>query len=393
MRPTDKIETIVKRTKIKTNPTVNERVLNNLLDQLPPASTAKTSAGPSIWRTLMNKRMTQLAAVAAVLIAGVIVWTQFASVKPTFAKVVQPLLTAQTLSYDFITGPEKEGTVIHDIVSGSRIRRTLSTMESITMIMDTENARMLHLESGKKTAQYFDMKGPLQLGTQEFLNFLRTTIQRLQDQPEFAAETLGSRDIDGRKTVGYAAAEPNLKIQIWADIKTSLPVRIEMTMWPQVVTLKNFQFDVPVADSLMSMDIPAGYSLVKSEMDLADATEADFVASLKVWAEVLRDGTFPDSVTNDQYLKQVPLLQGAVSRLNLSEQEADKLGTSFVKGMMFISLSQAKRHEQWHYAGSGVKLGDAAKAIFWYRPKDAQNYRVVYGDLHVEDVPADRLPQ
>ncbi len=394
MRPTDKIENLVKQTKIKTNPTVNAHVLNDLLDQLPGAPKTKTPVGgPSLWRTLMKTRMTQLTAVAAVLIIGTIVWTQFSFVKPTFAEVVRPLLNAQTIIYDFIAGPENEGPVMHDIVSGNRIRRTISTMETITMVLDIENARMLHLESGKKEARYFDMKGPLQFGTQEFLNFIRTTIRQLQEQPQFAAETLGSKDIDGRTTVGYAAGDEKVKIEIWADTKTSRPVRIVMTMGPQVVTLKNFQFDIPVDAALVSMDLPAGYTLQKAEVDLADATEEDFVASLKVWAGVLRDGTFPEGITNDQYMKQIPLLEGAVGRLNLSPQEAEKTGTSFVKGMMFISLFAAKGHEQWHYDGGGVKLGDATKAIFWYRPKDAQNYRVVYGDLHTADLPADRLPQ
>ena len=47
----------------------------------------------------------------------------------------------------------------------------------------------------------------------------------------------------------------------------------------------------------------------------------------------------------------------------------------------------------WHYAGSGVKLGDASKAIFWYLPKDSKTYRVIYGDLHVKDVAPENLPK
>jgi hypothetical protein len=42
--------------------------------------------------------------------------------------------------------------------------------------------------------------------------------------------------------------------------------------------------------------------------------------------------------------------------------------------------------------GEGVKLGDANKAIFWYRPEGATNYRVVYGDLSVKDMAPENLP-
>ena len=45
------------------------------------------------------------------------------------------------------------------------------------------------------------------------------------------------------------------------------------------------------------------------------------------------------------------------------------------------------------YRSDGVKLGDADKILFWYRPEGAADYRVIYGDLHVSDVTEDRLPE
>ncbi len=32
-----------------------------------------------------------------------------------------------------------------------------------------------------------------------------------------------------------------------------------------------------------------------------------------------------------------------------------------------------------------MSLGSADKPIFWYRPKDAKKYRVIYGDLSVRE--------
>ena len=394
MRPTDNIEKRVKQAKIKTSAEVSRHVLNDLLSLLPPADAAgKTPTQPTLWRTLMNGKMTKFAAVAAVLIVIAFVATQLIVVAPTFAEVVRPLLNAETLIYDFITGPEDEGTLIHDIVVGRRIRRTVSNLENVTMILDIENARMLHLDNSKKQASYFDMDGPLQYGTQGFLDFIRQTIRRTQENPEASAEKLGTRQINGRTAVGFAAGGQNEKIKIWADAKTSLPVRIEMAIGPQAITLKNFEFDVPVDASQVSMDVPAGYTLEETKLDLSNATEEDFIAGLKVWAELLLDGRFPESITNDQYMKQVPLLEGAIAALDLPKDEAEQIGANFIKGMMFIALFEAKGMEQWRYAGNTAKLGDAQAPIFWYRPKDAQNYRVIYGDFHVEDVPADRIPK
>ena len=44
------------------------------------------------------------------------------------------------------------------------------------------------------------------------------------------------------------------------------------------------------------------------------------------------------------------------------------------------------------YKPEGVKLGDADKVLFWYKPKGKETYRALFGDLHAADVTADQLP-
>ena len=58
-----------------------------------------------------------------------------------------------------------------------------------------------------------------------------------------------------------------------------------------------------------------------------------------------------------------------------------------------------------HYAGKRVSLGAVDTPIFWYRPKDAKEYRIIYADLSVREadmppnvpdaqpVPAPRSPK
>jgi hypothetical protein len=52
-----------------------------------------------------------------------------------------------------------------------------------------------------------------------------------------------------------------------------------------------------------------------------------------------------------------------------------------------------KGEGKWYYRGKGVQLGAAETPIFWYRPKNSPTYRVIYGDLHVEDVAPENLPE
>ena len=65
-------------------------------------------------------------------------------------------------------------------------------------------------------------------------------------------------------------------------------------------------------------------------------------------------------------------------------------------GQMFNALlfvAHLPKESNWRYAGNGVKLGTADKAIFWYIPKGSNNYRVIYGDLSVKDVNEADLPK
>jgi hypothetical protein len=48
--------------------------------------------------------------------------------------------------------------------------------------------------------------------------------------------------------------------------------------------------------------------------------------------------------------------------------------------------------DTWHYQGRGVDLGDAKIAVAWYKPKGAEFYRVIFGDLSVRELSSDELP-
>ena len=65
------------------------------------------------------------------------------------------------------------------------------------------------------------------------------------------------------------------------------------------------------------------------------------------------------------------------------QQESWKPRQSFSEACMFTTL--LPKEADAHYAGKGVSLGAADTPIFWYRPKDAKKYRVIYADLSVRE--------
>jgi hypothetical protein len=102
------------------------------------------------------------------------------------------------------------------------------------------------------------------------------------------------------------------------------------------------------------------------------------------------DGRFPEAIGTENSMKQMPLLVEKLPSLDLSEEEMMQLPIKFARGMLFLQIYETSG--KWHYAGADVELGDADTPIFWYLPKDSDTYRVIYGDLSVQNVTPENLP-
>ncbi|MHC4744042.1 MAG: hypothetical protein ACYS8Z_19160, partial [Planctomycetota bacterium] len=355
----------------------------------PPAKSIRPS---NIWRIVMKSGITKLAAAAVIIVAlafGVYFLTG-PGAGVAFADVIRPILNARTAVLDIIVGDEDTSPVITDMVMGSRIRRTLANIDAVSII-DLETARILTLEPKDKNATYIDLEGLPEQKTTNYLQSLQNLIIELQDSPHFVVEELPEQEIDGQVAVGFLAKHPRVELTIWADPQTALPIRIESQEGQLFIICKNFQFDVQMDPNLFSMDVPEGYTMREAELDLFGATEEDFIEGLRLWAEMLGEGQFPEDVSVEYYVRQVKLIEEKFDQSELSDDEKLQLGLKLNRYVLFTRFFQGEG--KWYYAGKGVKLGDADTAIFWYRPKDSETYRVIYGDLSVEDVAAEDLPQ
>lgn len=345
-----------------------------------------TAALELIRRTIMNSKRFRLVAAAVIVIAAIIGLAPFLGGTVTFAKVVKPILNARTVVFDLVLGNDETSPVMHEVVSGSRIRRTISNMPALVMILDLDNKKMLALDTHGKTAGYVDL-GEVGDKTQNYIEAVRKIIVELQNGLDI--EKLPERQIDGKKAIGFKGGNAREKLTIWADPKTALPIRIELEIGQMCIIFKNFEFDPQIEE--ISMDVPPGYTLDEAQFDLSNATEQDLAESLRIWAEIILDGTFPDAIGTDHFMKQVAVLGHKIPQLDIPDSEKEQLGFKFGKGMIF--LQKFEFGGKWRYVGKGVKLGDAEKPIFWYQPEGSEKYRVIYGDLRVVEVAAEDLPK
>jgi len=368
---------------------VLERIIREQNVRLQTAEKAGTSL--RIRRIIMKSKIIRLAAAAAIIIVAIVGVSRFFGGTVTFAEVIKPILNARTVVLDFVVGSEETGPVMHDIIFGSKIRRTFSNMDTI-LIIDLDNAKMLTLDPPSKGAVYVGIDGPLREGTRNLIEFVRNAVIRVKDQPDMPVQELGQREIDGRKAVGFLVRGLNEDLTIWADATTATPIRIELLYGQTLYILKNIEFDVPVDESLVSMDVPAGYTLSDKQFDMRQFTEQDFITVLRLWAEHMLGGNFPESLSLEDLMNLTPQIGQKIGQLNISDEEKTQLGMTLGRGFVFFQ-QLGPNGVDWHYAGGGVRLGDASKAVFWYQPKGSPTYRVIYGDLSVKDLAPEDLPK
>jgi hypothetical protein len=250
-------------------------------------------------------------------------------------------------------------------------------------------------------AQYIDLKGMRSIQNylkgmppiQNYLEYLKNTILRLKDMPDFTVEELGRKQLDSKEVVGFFASHPKVETTAWADVDTGLPVRIELNEGQAQLhlTFKNMEFDLPMEEEMFSMEVPAGYTLRESmTLDLQAGTEDNFIEGLRLIAEKLNYGLFPDDVSVEYFYKW--RTGPPPSQLKaMSSEEKGALDQEILEFILFIRLFRGEG--EWTYRGKGVRLGETETPIFWYRPEKSDTYRVIYGDLHVENVYPEDLPE
>jgi hypothetical protein len=373
-------------------PEVTARDLERARQRINEQANSNRSQSVSIWRTIMSKRLSKIAAVW-VIVAGVVgmlaVLHQSSSI--AFADVVRPILTAHNVIYTMTLGEKADGPVIHDMVMGTRIRRTASDSSDLTTIIDLETSKVLTLNRQEKLALCINLKDLPQVAPPNCLEKLRNIISEVQTNPEFVVGELGEQKLDGRPALGFRAKSPGAELTIWADPQTGQPIRIEHRENNLFIVCKDFQFDVQMDASLFSMQVPEGYTTKEVQLDLLGSTEEDFIESLRMLAETVFDGQFPPGIDIAAIQRLAPVIGRQIDNLKVSDTEKVASGMKFARGVTFIRF--LKCEGKWYYAGNGVKLGDKDTAIFWYRPKGSSVYRVIYGDLTVKEVSSDDLPK
>jgi outer membrane lipoprotein-sorting protein len=349
------------------------------------------------WRWIMRSPVSRVAAavIFALAIAGVALWFHGSGAAPSFADFVKPILTAKSakfkLEYEAEGQPAQKMQVT--FLAPNRLRQDLPS--GFVNISDFDKGKMVGLDPKNKRMTVFSLANmPKDKLPANFFSQLQSQVLDAEKSADAKRESLGEKEIAGRRAVGYRISSTAQVLTIWGDPQTGLPVRIEskIDLIPKVkTTWTEFEFDVPVDPSLFRLEPPPGYTVVDVPVDVSPPVESDLIASLRQYAE-MNDGRFPDAFDTPSTMVFV---QKLVKKLGLKlegepgpELQREMMAAIFKLNRGFMFALQMPKEAESHYAGKGVSLGAADKPIFWYRPKDAKKYRVIFGDLTARDADA-----
>lgn len=359
------------------------------------------------------KLTTRIAVAATILIAmlGLLSWlVPGGGPALAFADVVEALNGIHTATWkttDVVKRPQSEAEMTTSVgmfmaPAHERMERTGGGVTSIG-IYDGQKDKALTLVPAKKLATVMNLKN-LPAGNPFGKTFvgLRETIANAQSGKGEKVERLGIETIDGRRAEAFRLRAGNLEIKIWADPKTSLPVRVE-TFSPGPtevrIVMTDFQVGVDLDPALFSVDVPAGYTAEQMQMDFSDLLKNPFrpLAEALGMAAECNGGVFPDTLRGDQGIDGInrhviPELEKKYGR-DTPELRKAANELAFKMGATFGIVNHLTPKDDWHYAGKDVKLGTPDKPIFWCKTRKGDKYQVIYADLSVKEVPPQDVPK
>lgn len=395
-----------------------EMIEERLVKQFDKHSPQPLLRGPAalrrLWTGLRATKQTTKIAVAVLIIIGIggiiAVFTRGTGSGVTFADIVRPLLTARTATFKAtykVKGFPAQ-TFEGMFMEPARMRHT--TAEGVIIISGLQQGKIitLTLVPAEKKAMVMEMGNipemeniPENEDQSQFNIFLvfRRFIQQAQETEDESVEFLGEQEINGLSAIGYQVQKPGVDITVWADAETLLPIRLEMSMGPVANIMSDIVFDVELDEALFTLEIPEEYTVrtFPLQVDASEPTEKDLFEMFRVWTDQM-DGSFPSVLDKNATMFNAMIEFVKYQKKKMREKGQEEPSEQDIKTIMKISrggmfVQQLPPESDWHYAGKGVKLGDADTPVFWYQPKDSDTYCVIYGDLSVKDVAPEDLPK
>ena len=339
--------------------------------------------------TPLHKRISAAVACIAAGIAVVVVLTlSNGAATIAWADVQEQIRNIRTLRFKLTMcakgGAEMVGEMM--VMEPGLMRHKMEKPMKGVTIIDLAKGKMITLMPQQSKVMSVDFSAADDATIRGFHDrFMIAHLKKLAEQSE---TELGEKEINGRTARGYRVEKPDMTMSVWVDAETCALVEMEMTVFrgEMKMAMTDFEFDRKLDEKLFSLEVPQGYTELTPGVTLKMPAYEDVAVLLRVMAR-MNDGAFPDALPESPSIATYKEHLQGFDRV-LGPKEGRKVVMSLGRAIMFL-----KDHPDTHYAGTGVKLGDAETPIFWYKPNDSETYKVIYGDLSIKDTAGGDLPE
>ena len=136
-------------------------------------------------------------------------------------------------------------------------------------ILDTSKNKLLVLNPMIKTAFAREI-GELNPGPENQATEIFDWIEKIKNTTGQNAQSIGTRQIDGREARGFMLSEQGMDYTVWADARDGMPLRIEIPLelgnLKTTVVMSDLSFDQPLDDTLFNVQPPEDYRLIDFEV-------------------------------------------------------------------------------------------------------------------------------
>lgn len=288
MRPAEDIKRLINNLNDTTSAQMDERVLRDALHALEESEkTTSAFTEPDIWRTIMRSSITKLAA-AAIIIAAIIGIYHFSNSTTSVAwgKVAEKVEKIHSYIYrerrSATSGPQKEGfefiepntdNIIYysddygrrtDNFQNEELRFSIYTLPK-------ENAIFSVMHLSKNYSRYpFSNEELGQIDPREMVKQIL-----LNDYVKLGRDTIDGVLVEGAELTGQKISGQwldNAITCLWVDVKTGLPVRIELeglahgTSTKVQIVQDQFQWNVELLADVFEPNIPPDYIFFEEKL-------------------------------------------------------------------------------------------------------------------------------
>jgi hypothetical protein len=379
--------TALKQERIPNGP--SQDVIARTLATLKPAP-SHNERKTVVTRILQMTFAQRIAAAVMLTVGALVLWFMFALFggfgTVSYAQVAQQIKDARSMTFKMkITSPKLPKPVdarVYALEPGKIRNEGPGGVVTITR-REPDKIRTLAIIPQLKRARAFEIKlSDSKLATApDFVNEFR----KLADHK---GEALEPREINGIKARGFRVVIHGEVSSLWVDPKTARPLLVEMDV-PAAgegakVVMSEIAFDVPLDESLFSLDPPKGYTLEKADLAVMDL-ETNLINAFRAYADANGE-KFPERFDDWSAYTKAITARSANGKLD-PEAMKNVVAVGAVAGL----LSSKTKGEDYAYLGKDARLGDKDKLIFWYRDQEKGTYRAIFADLTARDASVEEV--